>query len=163
MVSLQCESDNDEPEWRKYFVTWIQFTTKRESAWNLTKSNRISVLKLFRLESRVLFHFLFPSSSRYQQKTHQSCWHCESLLANVALVRIGRLHLLTTVGTVPRSGEFHLLLRMRFNVTGVRALRREVHVALFTFERLSLLLSTLAGRRAVTVLVLRLLVLVGCQ
>lgn len=90
-------------------------------------------------------------------ETHQSSWHSESLLANVALIWIGRLHLLTSadiagVGVDLRRG---LLLRMRLDVTGVSALGGESHVALIALERLCRLLS-LVRRRSLSALLLRL-------
>lgn len=98
-----------------------------------------------------------------KSKTHQSRWDSESLFADVALIWIRRLHLLTSIDIAGAGRNLRrvLLLCMRFYVTGVSAFCGKSHVALITRERFGWLLA-LIRRRSMAGLLLRLLV-VRCQ
>lgn len=99
-----------------------------------------------------------------KSKTHQSRGDSESLFADVTLIWIRRLHLLTSIDIAGAGRNLRpvLLLCMRFYVTGVSAFCGKSHVALITRERFCWLLA-LIRRRSMAGLLLRLLVVVRCQ
>lgn len=179
MVAHRCEFGSVAPasnqkENRKHFYGHEVFWNASETAqqrWvlKITRekiSSPAVLLSFTRSENFFLSSFsrLHARSSRITTSTtHQSRWHSKSLFAYIALIRIGRLHLLTSTD-IARGDLRGGLLRVRLGVTRVSALRGESHVALLALERLGGLgIYALIRAWSVTILMLRLRMIIRCQ